>query len=100
MAERNERGSRPGSRPGPRPEGAQEGGRRGFPKKKVCRFCKIKGLTIDYKDAKALRPYITERGRVMPRRISGACAKHQRAISTAIKRARNLAILPFTAISI
>ncbi len=54
----------PGERGGPE-------GRRPYQKKKVCRFCKIKGFTIDYKDAKALRPYITERGRVVPRRISG-----------------------------
>lgn len=80
-------------------EGA-EGGRRPFPKRKVCRFCKNKDLTIDYKDARALRPYITERGRIVPRRISGACAKHQRMIAEAIKRGRNLAIIPFTAISL
>ncbi|MBI5887396.1 MAG: 30S ribosomal protein S18 [Deltaproteobacteria bacterium] len=80
-------------------EGASEGGRRPFQKKKVCRFCKVRGLTIDYKDARALRPYLTERGRIMPRRISGTCAKHQRVVAEAIKRARNLAIIPFTAIS-
>lgn len=57
-------------------------------------------LTIDYKDAKALRPYITERGRIVPRRISGTCAKHQRVVCEAVKRARNLAIVPFTAVSI
>lgn len=77
-----------------------EGGRRPFPKRKVCRFCKHKELTIDYKDARALRPYLTERGRIVPRRISGGCAKHQRMIAEAIKRARNLAIIPFTAINI
>ncbi len=77
-----------------------EGGRRTYQKKKVCRFCKNPGITIDYKDAKALRPYITEKGRIMPRRISGTCAKHQRVISSAIKRARHLAIIPFTATSL
>jgi small subunit ribosomal protein S18 len=76
------------------------GGRRPYQKRKVCRFCKDKGLTIDYKDAKALRPYITERGRIVPRRISGTCAKHQRMVCREIKRARNLAIVPFSAISI
>ncbi|MEK6531313.1 MAG: 30S ribosomal protein S18 [Deltaproteobacteria bacterium] len=76
-----------------------QGGRKPFIRKKVCRFCKTKGLTIDYKDAKALRPYLTERGRILPRRISGVCAKHQRMISTAIKQARNLAIVPFTVVS-
>ncbi|MDP2689713.1 MAG: 30S ribosomal protein S18 [Deltaproteobacteria bacterium] len=74
--------------------------RRPFQKRKVCRFCKDKNLTIDYKDAKALRPYITERGRIVPRRISGTCAKHQRMVCTEVKRARNLAIIPFTAVSI
>lgn len=71
--------------------------RRTFHRKRVCRYCKTKDLAIDYKDGKALRPYITEKGKIMPRRITGTCAKHQRALSTAIKRARNLAILPFAA---
>ncbi len=85
---------------GSRPEGSRpEGSRRPFQKKRVCRFCKNAELTIDYKDAKALRPFLTERGRIMPRRVSGACAKHQRMICEAIKRARNLAIVPFTATS-
>lgn len=75
-------------------------GRRTYQKKKVCRFCKHPEMTIDYKDAKALRPYITERGRIVPRRISGTCAKHQRVVSAAIKRARNLAIIPFTTTSL
>lgn len=91
---RREGGPRP-----PRREGGPEG-RKPFQRKKVCNFCKNPVLTIDYKDARALRPYLTERGRVMPRRISGACAKHQRVICTAIKRARNIAILPFTAVSL
>ncbi len=92
-------GSRPGGgRPGGgRPGGA--GGRGRFMRKRVCRFCKNEGVKIDYKDAKALRPYLTERGRIMPSRITGTCAKHQRAISTAIKRARNIAIIPYTTIS-
>ncbi len=90
---RRDRPSRPPGERGPE-------GRRTYQKKRVCRFCKIKGLTIDYKDAKALRPYITERGRIVPRRISGTCAKHQRVVCEAVKRARNLAIIPFTATSI
>ncbi|HAO92804.1 MAG: 30S ribosomal protein S18 [Deltaproteobacteria bacterium] len=89
----NERPQREGGRP-------DRGERRPYQKKKACRFCKNKELTIDYKDAKALRPYITERGRIVPRRISGTCAKHQRVVCEAIKRARNLAIIPFTATSI
>jgi len=65
-------------------------------RRRVCRFCADKDLAIDYKDPQALRYFITERGKIVPRRISGACAKHQRAITTAIKRARTIALLPFT----
>ncbi|MEK6760063.1 MAG: 30S ribosomal protein S18 [Deltaproteobacteria bacterium] len=75
-------------------------GKKPYMKKKVCRFCKTPAITIDYKDAKALRPYLTEKGRIVPRRISGTCAKHQRMVAIAIKRARTLAIIPFTATSI
>lgn len=67
------------------------------PKKKVCSFCIDKIQTIDYKDVPRLRRYTTERGKILPRRISGNCAKHQRQLTTAIKRARNIALLPFTA---
>ena len=66
-----------------------------FQKKKVCRFCTDK-IDIDYKDAKMLRYYITERGKIMPRRMTGTCAKHQRHLSTAIKSARVIALLPFS----
>lgn len=65
-------------------------------KKKVCRFCTQK-LKIDYKDADTLRRFITERGKILPRRITGTCAKHQRALALAIKRARIIAMLPFVA---
>lgn len=65
-----------------------------FYKKKVCRFCTQK-MKIDYKESDALRRYITERGKILPRRITGTCAKHQRKLATAIKRARVLALLPF-----
>ena len=67
------------------------------PRKKVCSFCVDKVEQIDYKDVAKLRRYITERGRILPRRISGNCAKHQRQVTVAIKRARNIALLPFTA---
>ncbi len=67
------------------------------PKKKVCSFCVDKIATIDYKDVPKLRRYTTERGKILPRRISGNCAKHQRQMTLAIKRARNIALLPFTA---
>ena len=66
-------------------------------RKKVCSFCVDKVDHIDYKDAGKLRRFITERGKILPRRISGNCAKHQRQVTLAIKRARNIALLPFTA---
>lgn len=67
------------------------------PRKKVCTFCVDKVDSIDYKDVAKLRRFITERGKILPRRISGNCAKHQRQVTVAIKRARNIALLPFTA---
>jgi small subunit ribosomal protein S18 len=67
------------------------------PRRKVCSFCVDKVEHIDYKDVAKLRRYITERGKILPRRISGNCAKHQRQVTVAIKRARNIALLPFTA---
>ena len=70
--------------------------RRGFGRKKVCPFCADKSLVLDYKNPMALRRFITDRGKMVPRRISGMCAKHQRHLSTAIKRARHIALLPFT----
>jgi small subunit ribosomal protein S18 len=70
--------------------------RRPFPRTKVCRFCADSSLRLDYKDADILRGFVTERGKIIPRRISGNCAKHQRQLTTAIKRARNIALLPFT----
>ncbi|WP_302451458.1 30S ribosomal protein S18 [Acidaminococcus fermentans] len=66
-------------------------------RRKVCSFCVDKVQEIDYKDAAKLRKFITERGKILPRRISGTCAKHQRQLTIAIKRARNVALLPFTA---
>jgi small subunit ribosomal protein S18 len=67
-----------------------------FFKKKVCKFCNQK-LKIDYKEADVLRRFITERGKILPRRITGTCAKHQRTLAVAIKRARMIALLPFVA---
>ncbi|HLC27707.1 MAG TPA: 30S ribosomal protein S18 [bacterium] len=67
-----------------------------FIRRKICRFCADKVEFIDYKDIKRLRSLITERGKIIPRRISGNCAKHQRQLTTAIKRARNMALMPFT----
>lgn len=67
------------------------------PRKKMCAFCAEKVEDIDYKEVSRLRKYITERGKILPRRISGNCAKHQRQLTLAIKRARNIALLPYTA---
>ncbi|MBP2628534.1 30S ribosomal subunit protein S18 [Candidatus Desulfosporosinus infrequens] len=67
------------------------------PKKKICSFCVDKVETIDYKELTKIRRYTTERGKILPRRISGNCAKHQRRVTLAIKRARIVALLPFTA---
>lgn len=73
------------------------GGRRFRSRKKVCSFCADKKSTIDYKDVNKLKKYITERGKILPRRVSGNCAIHQREITKAIKRARQVAFLPYTA---
>ena len=64
-------------------------------RRKVCVFCADKVAFIDYKDSAKLRKFISERGKILPRRISGTCAVHQRELNTAIKRARNVALLPF-----
>ena len=66
-------------------------------KKKVCAFCVDKVAEIDYKDIAKLRRYVSERAKILPRRISGNCAKHQRQLTVAIKRARQIALLPYTA---
>jgi small subunit ribosomal protein S18 len=72
------------------------GGRGRMRRRKVCRFCLDKVDIIDFKDVKLLQNYIPERGKVLPRRISGSCAPHQRMLAEAIKRARNIALLPYT----
>ena len=78
-------------------QGASEGGgdRRFFAKPKFCQFCADKTLTIDYKKTDLLRRYITVDGKIRPRRQTGACARHQRVVSAAIKQARQIALLPF-----
>ena len=81
MAERSERPER-------------RGGRKG--RKKVCGFCVDKVEAIDYKDVAKLRRYISERAKILPRRVTGTCARHQRELAVAIKRARHLALLPFS----
>jgi len=72
------------------------GKRRTFFQKKICRFCMDKITNIDYKDVKLLRNLLTERGKIIPSRISGNCATHQRKVTTAIKRARAIALIPYT----
>lgn len=71
--------------------------KRPYGRRKVCRFCAESSLVIDYKDPRQLRYFTTERGKIIPRRISGCCAKHQRELTLAIKRARHIALLPFSA---
>ena len=93
----------PGGHSGPRREGGPGGGpggpRRGkrqyFRKKKVCKFCVEKMDFIDYKRADILSQFVQERGKILPRRMTGVCARHQRWLGEAIKRARNIALLPF-----
>ncbi|MBE9486848.1 MAG: 30S ribosomal protein S18 [Desulfuromonadales bacterium] len=82
-----ERSARPSSSAAPR---------RRFGRRKVCRYCADKGAKIDYKDANNLRYYLSERGKIVPRRISGTCASHQRQLAEAIKNARQIALLPYT----
>lgn len=82
-----------------RSEGDPLGLKRRGGKKRICKFCADPALPIDYKDSQAMRAFITERGKIVPRRISGACAKHQRAVTVAVKRARNIVIMPFTSVA-
>ena len=66
-------------------------------KKKVCMYCADKNLVIDYKDTDKLKKFVSEKGKILPRRVTGLCAKHQRKVTTEIKRARHIALLPYTA---
>jgi small subunit ribosomal protein S18 len=77
--------------------GGYRGGRRPGRRRKVCAFCLEKSRTIDYKDVSMLRRYLTDRSKIRSRRKTGTCAKHQRRLAIAVKRARHLALLPFTA---
>ena len=69
--------------------------KRFYQRRKVCKFCADNSLEINYKDSRALKSFITERGKIIPRRVTGTCAKHQRILSTAIKQARTIAFLPY-----
>jgi len=88
--DRGPRGPRPGGPGGPR-----EGGRKYFRRKKVCKFCVEKIESINYKDVRLLAQFVAESGKIVPRRLTGVCTPHQRRLSTAIKQARNIALLPF-----
>ncbi len=99
MADERRGGGRGGSRGGSR-GGAEKGPmqrRSLFRRRKVCKFCSEKIDYIDYKDVRMLMPFVPDRGKILPRRISGVCAPHQRALQTAIKRARQLALVPYVA---
>jgi len=90
-------GRRPGG-PGGRPGGRGEGGpRKFFRRKKVCKFCVEKIDAINYKDVRLLQQFVAERGKIVPRRLTGVCTPHQRRLTAAIKQARNIALLPFAA---
>jgi small subunit ribosomal protein S18 len=88
--DRGPRGPRPAGRPGGR-----EGGRKYFRRKKVCKFCVEKIDAINYKDVRLLSQFVAERGKIVPRRLTGVCTPHQRRLTAAIKQARNIALLPF-----
>ena len=90
-----ERGDR-GDRGGPGGAGRDQG-RKFFRRKKVCRFCVEKIDDINYKDVRLLQQFVAERGKIVPRRLTGVCTPHQRRLTAAIKRARNIALLPFAA---
>jgi small subunit ribosomal protein S18 len=98
-SERPERGERRPPRPygqgGPGGAGRDAGGRKFFRRKKVCKFCTDKIDTVNYKDVRLLAQFVAESGKIVPRRLSGVCTPHQRRLSTAIKQARNIALLPF-----
>src|ERR1700739_2048092 len=100
MAEHSSGGERPdgGERRPPRPAGPggpREGGRKYFRRKKVCKFCVEKIEAVNYRDVRLLAQFVAESGKIVPRRLTGVCTPHQRRLSTAIKQARNIALLPF-----
>jgi len=91
-----------GPRPGPGrssggPGGSGPGGRKFFRRKKVCKFCVEKIDTIPYREVRLLQQFVAERGKIVPRRLTGVCTTHQRRLTRAIKQARNIALLPFAA---
>jgi small subunit ribosomal protein S18 len=93
--DRPDRSGPRGPRPGGGPGGSREGGRKYFRRKKVCKFCTEKIESINYKDVRLLAGFVAESGKIVPRRLTGVCTRHQRRLSAAIKQARNIALLPF-----
>lgn len=93
----SDRGAKPAGRAAGRGQERGAAARPMFRRRKVCKFCADRVDYIDYKDVKLLAPFVPERGKILPRRISGVCAPHQRRLQRAIKRARHLALVPFTA---
>jgi len=102
----NQEVSTPAARPQGRPDrpdrpergpGGRDGGRKFFRRKKVCKFCIEKIDDINYKEVRLLQQFVAERGKIVPRRLTGVCTPHQRRLTAAIKRARNIALLPFAA---
>jgi|SRR6516225_1045920 small subunit ribosomal protein S18 len=102
MADENQEVSTPAPRPQGRPDrpdrgAGRDGGRKFFRRKKVCKFCVEKIDDINYKEVRLLQQFVAERGKIVPRRLTGVCTPHQRRLTAAIKRARNIALLPFAA---
>ena len=93
--DRGEKGGRGAGKDGKDAKGGRRGGGAFFRRRRVCKFCVDKIDYINYKDVKLLAGFIPERGKIQPRRISGVCALHQRALQTAIKRARQIALIPY-----
>ena len=100
--ESNQEVSTPSPRPqsrersGPGGAGRDSGGRKFFRRKKVCKFCVEKIDGVSYKDVRLLQQFVAESGKIVPRRLTGVCTRHQRRVSAAIKQARNIALLPFS----
>jgi small subunit ribosomal protein S18 len=88
-------GGRPSGGPGGRPSGGPGGRGKFFRRKKVCKFCTEKIDAIPYRDVRLLQGFVAERGKIVPRRLTGVCTTHQRRLTRAIKQARNIALLPF-----
>jgi len=88
-------GGRPQGGPGGRPQGGPGGRGKFFRRKKVCKFCTEKIDAIPYRDVRLLQGFVAERGKIVPRRLTGVCTTHQRCLTRAIKQARNIALLPF-----